>query len=296
MSDYESLQRRRNITVGIFVIMALTAVGWLIFIFGDLPLFVSKFRSFQIKVQFPTAPGVEKDTPVRFCGYQIGKVSDVQEPKILKDQDTQMSYHQTMVILSIDKRYDDIPMDVEVKLMTRGLGSSYIELAVDPELHDPNWAKTHVLVEGMLLQGSTGMTSEFFPQESQEKLDELATGLKSLIENTNEILGEKENQENIKAVLSNLTETSAQATKSLRQAEKFFSSATRMSEELSKALIELQQILEKIDQGPGTAAKLVNDGRLYENLLENTEQLKLLLEEAKTLIKEYREKGVKVKL
>jgi hypothetical protein len=32
-------------------------------------------RSFEIYVQFPPAPGVEKDTPVRFFGYQIGRVT-----------------------------------------------------------------------------------------------------------------------------------------------------------------------------------------------------------------------------
>ena len=80
MSDYESSQRRRDVVVGIFVVLGLTALGWMIFKFGDLPTAVSRMKSFQVYVQFPTAPGVQKDTPVRFCGYQIGRVTSVMAP------------------------------------------------------------------------------------------------------------------------------------------------------------------------------------------------------------------------
>ncbi|GAG85025.1 unnamed protein product, partial [marine sediment metagenome] len=66
--------------------------------------------------------------------------------------------------------------------------------------------------------------------------------------------------------------------------------------ELSKTLAELRLILEKVNNGQGTAAKLINDGRLYENLLENTQQMQVLLEELRALIAKYREKGIKVKL
>ena len=90
MSDYETTQRKRNITVGIFVLIAVCAFVWLIFKFGDLPTAVSRFRSFQVFVQFPTAPGVQKDTPVRFCGYQIGRVTDVMAPQIREDRKTHM--------------------------------------------------------------------------------------------------------------------------------------------------------------------------------------------------------------
>ena len=55
-------------------------------------------------------------------------------------------------------------------------------------------------------------------------------------------------------------------------------------------------ISEKINSGDGTAAKFVNDGRLYENLLENTEQLEVLIQNLKDLVAEYRAKGIKVKL
>ncbi|MDD5064672.1 MAG: MlaD family protein [Phycisphaerae bacterium] len=293
MSDYETAQRRRNIVVGIFVVVAICAIVWLIFMFNDFPTVVSKLSSFQVFVQFPTAPGVVKDTPVRFCGYPIGSVTKVMPPQIREDLNTGLKYHQTVVVLSINKKYANIPSNIKVKLMTRGLGSSYIELAVDPTLplvqRDPNRPETAYLVDKMLLQGSTGMTSEFFPEESQKKLDELANSLTVFINNANEIVGDKANKENIKTTLANLSV----ATEDLK---KLLASGVGTSEEINKTSAELRLILEKINSGQGTTGKLINDARLYEKLLENSDELEVLLKDLREMVAEYRKKGIKVKL
>ena len=337
MSDYETIQRRRNITVGVFVIMAMASLVWLIYKFGDLPAAVSKLGGFQVVVQFPTAQGVQKDTPVRFCGYQIGRVVEVKRPEILFDlsniaayrqenakvpvlvpgPDT-LRYYQTRVIIAIDEEYDNIPSNVNVMLMTRGLGSSYIELVVDPEEPhgplDPNNPATAFLIDNMVLRGSTGVASEFFPAESQKKLDELATSFKALVDNANDIVGDEANKKNLRKTLANLSDATKEATATLKEIRKFSETGrttlthadeqTRklavamvdMSSEMSRTVSELRLILEKINNGEGSAARLLNDGRLYENLLENTNRLDLLLEEVRQLVAEYRAKGIKVKL
>jgi ABC-type transporter Mla subunit MlaD len=255
VSDYETTQKRRNIIVGVFVLVAMCAFVVMIYKFG-----------------FQTAPGVQKDTPIRFCGYQIGKVTKVMAPQIRRDLNSGLEYHQTLVVLSIDKKYVNIPYNSEVKLMTRGLGSSYIEIKAP--LPDPNKPVTKFLENASLLQGATGMTSEFFPEESQKKLEELVDNLGALIKNANDILGDKENRRNIKTALANLSDASKQATQALNEFQEFFAAGIHTSEELSKAVAELRVILGQINNGQGTVAMLVNDGRLYENLLEN---LKFLL-------------------
>jgi ABC-type transporter Mla subunit MlaD len=215
-------------------------------------------------------------------------------PQMRTDLDTGLEYHQTMVILSINKKYVNIPSNVEVKLMTRGLGSSYIEIKAPRP--DPNRPVTEFLAEGSLLQGSTGMTSEFFPEESQKKLDGLLSSVSTLINNANDIIGDPNNRENLKTTLANVSEATKQAKQTMEEIQEFFTAGTDASAELSKTLAELRLILEKVNNGQGTAAKLINDGRLYENLLENTQQMQVLLEELKALIAKYREKGIKVKL
>ncbi|MBA7641273.1 hypothetical protein ES703_48950 [subsurface metagenome] len=293
MSDYETTQRRRNIIVGIFVIVAVCAFFWLIFKFGDLPVFVSEWKSFEVRVQFPTAPGVQENTSVRFCGYEIGRVTKVEPPKVLKDLNTGRFYHQTVVVLNIERKYDDIPANVDVKLMTRGLGSSYIELKLKHfDVMEPTGES---LVAGSLLQGSTGMTSEFFPEESQEKLAKLVDGLSTLINNANDILGDPNNKENFKMILANLSEATNHAEQTVKEFQEFVAAGTTTSEELTKAVTELRIILDKVNSGQGSLARLVNDGRFYENLLENTQQLQVLLEDLTSFIAEVNEKGLRSK-
>jgi len=312
--------------VGVFVVVGIGALVWLIFKFGDLPSAVTKMGSFEVFVQFPTAPGVETDTPVRFCGYQIGRVAKVMRPEPREDLVSGLKYYQTVVVLRVDKSYVNIPSNVEIKLMTRGLGSSYIELKQTPgkpaEPRDPNRPETKkYLVDKIWLQGSTGMTSEFFPEESQKKLDELTEGLKTLINNANDVIGNPNNKENLQKMLANLADASQQATEAMQQAkqtieefQKFAAAGTTTltnvdakaeelvvamvdtSEEIGKAATRLRQILETINDGQGSAAKLINDGRFYENLLENTQQLQLLLDEIKSFVAQARDKGVPIKL
>jgi phospholipid/cholesterol/gamma-HCH transport system substrate-binding protein len=211
---------------------------------------------------------------------------------------------------------------------------------------DPNRPETKYLVDKIWLQGSTGMTSEFFPEESQRKLDGLIEGLGTLIANANDIMGDDSSKENVKKTLSHLAKATEQAKDTLEEFEKLAAAGTitlekadakveevvtavvdtseeiqkftaagkstlksvddrteklvtamvETSENLSGAMVELRLILEKVNTGQGSAARLLNDGSFYEDLLENTTQLKLLLEEMKSFIAEWKDKKIEVKL
>ncbi len=75
--------------------------------------------------------------------------------------------------------------------------------------------------------------------------------------------------------------------------EKLVIAMVGTSEELSKAISQLRLILEKVNTGQGTAAKFLNDGRFYENLLEDTQQLRALLEDLRSLVDKVKEKGLR---
>ena len=68
------------------------------------------------------------------------------------------------------------------------------------------------------------------------------------------------------------------------------------SGELGETLSELRLILEKVNNGKGSAARFVNDGEFYEALLDNAEQVELLLKEIKAFVSRAREKGLPFKL
>jgi len=309
VSDYESTQTRRNMIVGVFVVIALCALGWLIYRFGDLPTKVSEYNSFDLFVQFPTAQGLQKSTPVKFCGYQIGRVTLIESPRILEDLDTGLLYHQALATLSINKKYDNIPDNSKVKLITRGLGSSYVEVITDPQHPSNTFFKDNSKV-----QGGKGSANEFIPEETQKKLEELVTNLGRFINHANEIIGDPENKANLKQTLANLTTATQQATETLREFQELSVSAKQTvkgfddkmeqifpylliaTEQLSKRVTEAKSLMDKLDNGKGTAARFLNDGKLYEELLESTRQLNMLLTEMTAFMVKAKEKGVPIKL
>ena len=304
MADYSTLERRRNIIVGTFVAVALCAFVWLIVVFRELPVVIGGLRSFRLYVTFPSAPGVQENTPVQYCGYQVGRVVEIRPPSYYYDPKTGKSYPQISITIAIEKKYRDIPSNITVNLMKRGLGSSFVDLAFDPDKpiipKGPDCPKTGFLVNGMVLEGVLSTSSDFFPKDVQQKLEILVESISDLASNINSIVGDPENKSGIKQTLENMTTMTRQATETLK-AVKSFSDTTSVTmndaaERIDSMLAELQGILSKVNSGEGTAGRLLNDGKLYENLLDSSEELRLTLEQLKFLVAEINEKGIKVKL
>jgi len=307
MSDYDSIQNKRNMIVGAFVIVGVLVFAYMVFLFGELPVTVTKFTSYTVKVRFPFAPGVQKSTPVQYCGYQIGKVTYVEPPMPFQDKDGRFT-HQVMVEMAISRDYSSIPANVKVKLLRRGMGSSYIELRTAPitakefDTLEPNFLR-----QGMILQGESGVISELLPEDLQDKVDSFFTKVTVLVDNLNVVIGDANNQQNLKKSLANLSKATEESVATLQEIREFSQtgkqklasvteSVMQTSEELGETLIELRRILNKINSGEGTVGKLITDGKLYENLLDSSEELKESLKKMKKTLEKTSEKGIRVKI
>ena len=285
--------------VGVFVIFALCVFVWMLLRFRELPLAVSKFKSFNVLVYFPEALGIQSDTPVNYCGYQIGRVMKVSRPQFHGDT------HRVGITLAIEKQYVDIPEEVEIFVMKRGLGSSFVEMRLDPSriTRPDQFLRDKMVIE----TGQIGMASDFFPPEVQTKLEDLVDSITALSENANAIIGDGENQINIKKMIGSIEAAFSQADETMQSiqqlsdtsAEKvqvFGEKVIAAAEQLEGVLSESRKIMEKIESGEGTAGKMINDGRLYEDLLESSQELRMLLKQLKELTAETREEGVRIKL
>ena len=302
MADYNTLQRRRNVMVGAFVFIAFCAFVWMIYKFRDLPLVVSGLRSFTILVYFPDATGVQKDTPVQYCGYQVGRVLHVSPPTLFTEPDGR-SYHLVGISAAIEKRYTNIPSNVQIVLTRRGLGSSYIEIVADPQKRPtpliPDRPETTYLTDKLVLKGTSGMMSEFLPPEVQKKIENLVDSITALANNANEVIGDQENKTNIKKMLDQIREATEQASKTLAAVERFSKTGSekveQVAEQLDAALRELRLAMAALNNGRGTLGQLLSDGRLYENLLESSRELELALEQMKKWAADARDKGIRIK-
>jgi phospholipid/cholesterol/gamma-HCH transport system substrate-binding protein len=318
MTDFQTQQRHRNIVVGGFVLLAFATFVWMIIKFGDLPLFASRLNSFTVLAYFPDAPGVQEDTPVLYCGYQVGRVMQI-DPPTLYTEESGHSYHRVGVTIAVENKFNDIPENVAITIVKRGLGSSFIELRADAE--KPVVGFLH---RGMEIAGSVGMASEFFPPQVQKKLEDLVDSITLLSKNTNAIIGDADNRSNIKKTLDNIVAATAQANETLRSLHQLTDlGAERLDEasaslhstlgsfehlsevgaeqieavavSLDSTLKEFRVVLSKIDSGQGSAGKLLNDGRLYENLLDSSKELEMALDQVKKWAADAREKGIRIK-
>jgi phospholipid/cholesterol/gamma-HCH transport system substrate-binding protein len=294
--------------VGAFVVVGVIVFAYMVFLFGELPVVMTKFTSYNVKVKFPFAPGVEQNTPVRYCGYQVGRVTHVAPPIPSEDKDGRF-IHQVIVTMAISRDYANIPANVKAKLLMRGMGSSYIELATVPMAGD-DFAKLDpkFLQDGMdPLQGESGAANELLPAELQDKIETFFVKVTKLVDNTNEIIGDQQNKANLKNSLANLSKVTEESVVTLQQIKEFSTTANQKiamvsdsvlqtSEELGETFIEMRRILNKINNGQGTVGKLINDDKLYENLIDSSEELKASLEKMKKTLEKTSQKGIRVKV
>src|SRR5262245_35998241 len=100
--------------VGVTVLAALIITGILSLLFGELPGVLR--GTYPVYVEFPAAPGVSPDTPVKKSGIRIGKVSKVQ---FAPD-------NQVLVTATIDKGIE-LYRDEAVRIKTGLLGDTELE-------------------------------------------------------------------------------------------------------------------------------------------------------------------------
>jgi len=149
--------------------------------------------------------------------------------------------------------------------------------------------------------------------------------INAFLGNANDIIGDPNNKQNIKATLTNLTEAThnasvaiTKATDTLKdareaieqyrqlastgtetiknidaKAERLVASLVNTSAEIGQAMSQLRLAVEKVNNGDGTAGRLINDARLYESLVETIFQLNVLLKDIKELTGRISEKGLR---
>lgn len=142
------------------------------------------------------------------------------------------------------------------------------------------------------------------------------------------VLGDVENQQNIKDSLGNLSKATAAAKRAMTSLEKFADEARRTASEagttaknFSKLAIKSQQQIEnlsanlirnteeisklmgtinraaaRVESGEGTVGKLLNDPELYNALLQATRQMSQLMGEFRQLVEAWRKGGVEIKV
>jgi len=353
----------RNLAVGMTVIVALALLGGMILLFTGLPEFFQ--RGYEVYISADSTYDAHEGDPVHLSGMVVGRITDISfadptEPyqgvtftaKIEHDVDLPgnvRAYFFTKGFVGaaylelkatgpqrIDpatgRELKHFPRDGSIIMDSVHVGSSM----VPPELTDA-------------LKGLSRLADNLNALIAPEPRDEAATGrapgpatrtaaqvglrgtlakLDRTLDALSSVMGDLENQRNIKTSLANLAVATSAATDAMNSLSEFADEAratavqarttvksfTQLAETsrkriddlaekiiadaeaISKVMATINRAATKIDSGDGTAGKLINDPRLYNSLLDATRQMEQLLAEFRELVEAWKTGGIKVKL
>lgn len=162
-------------------------------------------------------------------------------------------------------------------------------------------------------EGETGAINETF-----REIERIAENLSSVTSNTNSLV--EKSSANLKLTIDNMASISANLAKSNKKIESMLNNLDKITGDLAKsdlnstisktnetldaskvaitelkttlysantAMKDLSDVLNKVEKGEGTMAKLMNDKKLYDNIEASTKNLNLLLQDLRLNPKRY---------
>lgn len=256
------------------------------------------FESYQTYyVEYASVEGLGKSAPVTLNGLVIGKVNGIHFSE----------EHPGKLVVELQVKSDFPISKSSTALMYEPGLIAGKQIMIEPNLADKNLATSGSFLTGGLKPGLTDVVGEKVAP-LQAKLDKILTQVDQMLTGINNVL-DKQGQENLKKSLSELSATIAEfhkTSQSINQMmdqnkanfngiaadfKKTSGNFAKISDSLQQANLgqtvkNLQSTMKKVDdmlseinQGKGTAGKLVKDEALYNNLSKSTKELELLLQD-----------------
>lgn len=282
-------ERRMQFLVGVLVLLAALVTGVLIFLFGEWPTFAS---TYEVLIDFEYAPNVQVDTPVRKSGIRIGRVSAVR----LNDD---LAHAPVTVVVEVEYGRSSkrnplglrLRRDVQVRIARSLLGDASIEFVPG---RSPDYLPAGTRLQGHVppdllgiverLEGKVGGTLDRWESvgarldtllakhegEVDRILSELAVSLRSFNEtmtSANAMLGDRQNQENVRRMLQEMPEMIAdarEAVQAVRGATVHADKNLQNLEQVTAALADhTRSFVVKLDTGATKANQLMDELQLF---------------------------------
>ncbi len=174
-----------NAKVGIFLFIVLAILFWITFKISGGSIF-GRVKGYTIKAFFDNAQGLNTKTGVFIAGIKVGSIDDIK----LQD-DKALITLRIMPGVTIEE-------NAKAVIKTKGLlGERYIELVPGKEAAEP------IKPGGQII--FTESPPDF--EELMNKLDGIATDIKSVSQSLSEVFGGSKGAKNIKEMVDNLNRT-----------------------------------------------------------------------------------------
>lgn len=141
--------KKSEILVGLFVLIALAAIIFLCLKVADIKSFGNQ-PTYKVTASFTNVGGLKVNSPVKIGGVVVGRIVD-----IMLDKKT----YTPRVTLAIFSRYDNIPDNSSLSILTAGLlGEQFLALNVG--FYDPDMGITFLKDGGRIEDTKTAIILE----------------------------------------------------------------------------------------------------------------------------------------
>jgi phospholipid/cholesterol/gamma-HCH transport system substrate-binding protein len=329
----EMNEKNRNIAIGFTVIVAMVILTIMIIIFAGVPEALT--GGTKIIVQAEHTGNLHKGDKIYLRGMRIGEISDVSFTQdnpsmgvtitgIIDDsfclpKSTKVSVETqgltSLASLAVWPTDDGRGFyNKGETVIIHGLGesgSSLIPKQVSDAMTD--FAKLarslNELVSGTTEEASTQPTTDMAAtgpattKPAAKKPADKMKGLAGTVERVNRTLdsiytitGDAKAQQDIKDSIANLKVATEQMKKLMSSADNLSRELITDAEQTGQLLKSFQKTVDSLNEGKGTAGKLLNDPEIYNNLVEVTVQLEGLIKDFRRLSDQWERNGVGIKL
>lgn len=169
--------------------------------------------------------------------------------------------------------------------------ASFIEVDMISEFSDkldPIQNKLNIVLDktALMITSLNKVLNEDNTKNISESLKSLSVTLNNLKTATNSVNGLiKTKEASLNTIIDNFEKSSNNINKFSNEVAGI--EVTKLSSDLNKTVSEFSKIADKLNTNSGTAGKLINDPKVYDNLDRATRQLDLLLQDVKLHPKRY---------
>jgi phospholipid/cholesterol/gamma-HCH transport system substrate-binding protein len=302
---------RKNILVGLTVVGSLVILGWMMLQFGGMAASIFVEKQIPVHLIAERADGVSNGSAVIYRGVMVGYVTGAR----LADN------NHSVVIDALIKRELGLPGNVVGVIRQVGFVGGVASVTLEDSGPDTgkkleagqNIATRSVGV-GLMPPEVTDLAKELQATIKQiresnliKHIDLVVTKTTEVVDSIQKLAGDEKVQGDLKtsiadlrATMQNVKNLTADADVTLKSAQGHVDEiAKQLNDRLlqvAKMLESVQSIAIKMDQGHGTAGKLLNDSRLYECLVDTSKELNVTIKTLKRLVDQWEQEGVTLRL
>lgn len=211
-----------------------------------------KETGYRIIVVFDSAAGLDKKTPIRMAGVEIGKVEEME----LIDSEARVTF----------RIHPEVRLRKGGKAMIRSaglLGEKYVDMM--PGKEKDYFKDGDIVPQSEALGDLETLIAKF---------TDIGSDIKAVTQTLKNSVGTPKGEEDIKAVLANFRNFSAHLDQLITQNQESVGTTIEnlkdfsefMNEDIPALVDSLKRVATNLENGKGTIGKLLHDDQLYERL------------------------------